>query len=273
VQADETPIRYLAPGTGKAGQGYLWTLHRPGGDVLFQWHASRASDCLKDLLGVFRGILQCDGCSAYGTHPARNPGITLAACWAHARRKFHEALQTGQKPAAGPLKAIATIYGIEKELRQSRAGPEERAAIRQRDSAPILQSLRGDLLQLRGHPSVTPKSPLSRAIKYTLGLWPRLEVFLRHGEVEADTNLAENAIRPTAVGTKNWLFVGCREAGQRAAVLDTIIENCRRLGINTREYLEDVLTRLAMKESETAGLTPANWLRARQADPESGPSA
>lgn len=266
LQADETPIRYLAPGTGKTGLGYLWALHRPGGDVLFQWHASRGSACLEDLLGGFRGILQCDGYSAYGTHAARNPGITLAACWAHARRKFHEALQTGQALAAGPLKAIARFYGIEKELRQSRAGPEERAAIRQRDSAPILQSLRVDLAQLRGHPTVTPKSPLGRAIKYTLGLWPRLEVFLWHGEVEADTNLTENAIRPTAVGKKNWMFVGGEDTGERSAVIYTIIESARRHGHEPAAYLKDVLQRLpGMKAGELDALLPLNWLPAGQA--------
>jgi transposase len=219
LQADETPVRYLAPGTGKTGLGYLWTLHRPGGDVLFQWHASRGSACLEDLLGGFRGILQCDGYTAYGTHAARSPGITLAACWAHARRKFHEALRTGQKLAAGPLKAIATLYGTEKELRHSRAGPQERRAVRQRDSVPVLETLRDDLVQLRCHPAVLPKSPLGRAIDYTLGLWPRLEVFLKHGEVEADTNLTENAIRPTAVGKKNWLCVSRKEVNdvRRAA--------------------------------------------------------
>lgn len=115
LQADETPVRYLAPGAGKAGLGYLWTLHRPGGDVLFQWHASRGSACLEGLLGGFRGILQCSGYSAYGTHAARNPGVKLAACWAHARRKFHEALQTGRSLATGPLKAIANLYAIDKE--------------------------------------------------------------------------------------------------------------------------------------------------------------
>ena len=190
-------------------------------------------------------------------------------CLAHARRKFHEALQTGQKLAAGLLKAIARIYGIEKELRQSRAGPEERAAIRLLDSAPILESLRGDLLQLRGHPTVTPKSPLGSAIKYTLGLWPRLEVFLRHGEVEADTNLTENAIRPTSVGKKNWMFVGGEDTGERSAVIYTLMESARRHGHDPAAYLKDVLERLpGMKAGEIDSLLPANWRPAgHAADP------
>jgi len=266
LQADETPVKYLAPGTGKTGQGYLWALHRPGGDVLYQWHASRGSACLEDLLGGFRGILQCDGYSAYGTHAARHSGITLAACWAHARRKFHEALQTGQALAGGPLKAIAGLYTIEKDLRQSRAGPEERAAVRQRHGAPILDLLRRDLVQLRGHPSVLPKSPLGRAIDYTLGLWPKLEVFLRHGEVEIDNNPIENAIRPTAVGKKNWLFVGGEDTGERSAIIYTIVVSAKRHGHEPYAYLKDLLERLpGMKAGEIDILLPLNWQPAGQA--------
>lgn len=266
LQADETPVKYLAPGTGKAGQGYLWALHRPGGDVLYQWHASRGSACLKDLLGGFRGILQCDGYSAYGTHAARHPGITLAACWAHARRKFYEALQTGQTLAGGPLKAIAGLYTIEKDMRQSRAGQMERAAVRQRHGAPILDALRHDLVRLRGHASVLPKSPLGRAIDYTLDLWPKLEVFLRHDEVEIDNNPIENAIRPTAVGKKNWLFVGGEDTGERSAVIYSIIESAKRHGHEPYAYLKDVLERLpGMKSGDLDALLPTNWKPGSQA--------
>jgi transposase len=261
LQADETPVKYLAPGTGRTGQGYLWTLHRPdGGDVLYQWHASRGSGCLGDLLGGFRGILQSDGYQAYNVHASRRPGIAQAACWAHVRRKFHDALQTGQHPAAGPLRAIARLYLIEKDLRQSRAGPEQRALIRQRDSRSITEALREDLLRLRSDASVLPKSPLGRAIDYALALWPKLLTFLDHGEVEIDTNLTENAIRPTAVGKKNWLFVGGEGTGQTSAILYTLLESAKRHGHEPYAYLRDVLERLpAMKSSEIDLVLPRNW--------------
>jgi transposase len=261
LQADETPVKYLAPGTGKTGQGYLWTLHRPGGgDVLYQWHASRGSACLGDLLGGFQGILQSDGYQAYNVHAGKHPGITQAACWAHVRRKFHEALQTGQHHAAGPLRAIARLYLIEKDLRQSRAGPEQRALIRQREGQTIIERLREDLLRLRSDASVLPKSPLGRAIDYALTLWPKLLTFLSHGEVEIDTNLTENAIRPTAVGKKNWLFVGGEGTGQTSATLYTLIESAKRHGHEPYAYLRDVLERLpAMKRSEIDLLLPRNW--------------
>ena len=260
LQVDETPVKYLAPGTGKTGQGYLWVLHRPGGDVLYQWYPSRKQACLRDLLGDFRGILQCDGYAAYGGHAARHPGIDLAGCWAHVRRKFHEALQTGQPLAAGPLQTIARLYLIENELRQTRAGPGERIEMRSKRSAPLLETLRQDLVRLRGHVSVLPKSPLGRAIDYTLGLWPKLEVFLRHGQVEIDNNRIENAIRPTAVGKKNWLFVGGEDTGERSAILYTIIESAKRHGHEPYAYLTDVLERLpATRTTGLDALLPTNW--------------
>jgi transposase len=161
------------------------------------------------------------------------------------RRKFHDALQTGQHLAAGPLRANARLYLIEKDLRQSRAGPEQRSLIRQRDSQPIIERLREDLLRLRADASVLPKSPLGRAIDYALRLWPKLLTFLTHGEVEIDTNLTENAIRPTAVGKKNWLLVGGESTGQTSAILYTLLESAKRHGHEPYAYLRDVLERLA----------------------------
>lgn len=267
LQADETPVKHLAPGTGKTGQGYLWVLHRPGGDVLYQWHPGRKQACLHDLLGDFHGILQCDGYAAYDGHASKRPGITLAACWAHVRRKFHDALQTGQPLAAGPLQTIARLYLIEKQLRETRAGPGEREVQRTKLSAPLLETLRIDLLRLRGHPSVLPKSPLGRAIDYTLGLWPKLQVFLHHGQVEIDNNRIENAIRPTAVGKKNWLFVGGEDTGGRSAILYTIIESAKRHGHEPYAYLKDLLERLpSTRTTELEALLPANW-RPREAGP------
>lgn len=218
------------------------------------------------MLGRFTGILQCDGYAAYQSHAGKHPGIELAACWAHVRRKFHEALQIGQTLAAGPLKAIGDLYAIETELRHARAGPAQRAAVRTRSSVPVLEALRHDLLRLRAHAAVTPKSPLGRAIDYTLGLWPKLEVFLRHGQVEIDNNGIENAIRPTAVGKKNWLFLGGEETGDRSAVIYTLIESAKRHGHEPYAYLKDVLERLpSLKVSGIGPLLPANWQPAEQA--------
>jgi len=194
------------------------------------------------------------------SNASKHSGIKLAACWAHARRKFHEALQTGQTLAAGPLKAIGKLYCIEKELRQTRAGPEERTRLRQTHIAPILHTLRHDLIVLRGHASVLPKIPLGRAIDYTLNLWPKLETFLHHGQVEADNNLIENAIRPTAVGKKNWLFIGGEDTGERSAILYTLIESAKRHSHEPYAYLKDLLEGLpSMTNRQLDSLLPENW--------------
>ena len=189
-------------------------------------------------------------------------------CHAHLRRKFFEAKDQQPKLVAWILRQIGHLYRIEKQLRDTKAGPALREAVRASQSRPIHQRLKTllDRLALR---AILPKSTLGKAIRYALSEWSKLQVYLSDGRIEIDNNLVENAIRPTKLGAKKWLFIGCREAGQRAAILYTIVENCRRLGIDTREYLEDVLTRLpGMTVSEAIHLTPANWLRSRQGKPQ-----
>lgn len=267
LQADETPVRYLEPGRGKCATGYLWVLHTPGpagdkGDLLFQWHPDRRAANLGELLGDgFGGTLQTDGYAAYESHAAARPGIILAACWAHARRKFHEALQTGQPLAAGPLQAIQALYRIETGLRASRAGPDERKQVRQARAAPLLEKLKPLLADLRQRPEILPKSPLGKAIGYTLALWSRLGVYACDGRIEIDNNLIENAIRPTAVGKKNWLFVGGEDTGQRSAILYTFIEGARRHGHDPEAYLADVLDRLTRmtNRDDLGALLPSSW--------------
>jgi transposase len=267
LEADETPVDHLDPGRGSTARGYLWAIHRAGGDVLYQWHPSRGHACLEELVAGFRGILQCDGYQAYNAHAAKHPHIILAGCWAHVRRKFFEAFEAGQALAAGPLETIGRLYQIEAPLRLSRAGPAERAAARQLHSRPLVDYFKTQLLTLRAGRMILPKSPLGRAVDYALGQWDKLQVFLTHGEVLIDNNGIENAIRPTAVGKKNWLFVGGEDTGQRSAILYTIIESAKRRGHEPYAYLKDLLERLpAMKARDIDQLLPANW------QPESQPA-
>ena len=164
------------------------------------------------------------------------------------------------------LRQYALLYQIETRLREAKAGPALRAAVRASESRMIFERLGKVFRRLALRTSILPKSQLGKALTYVLGNWERLGRFLTDGRIEIDNNLLENAMRPTKIGAKNWLFIGREEAGQSAAVLYTIVENCRRLGIDVREYLIDVLTRLpAMKASEAASLTPAKWLAARTA--------
>jgi transposase len=267
VQVDETPIDYLEPGHGRTKQGYLWTGSRPGGDVFFHWATSRAAACLAEVMPpTFTGTLQCDGYAAYRTfaHHHHQP-IVLAGCWAHVRRKFYESQANSPRLAGWLLGQIQHLYRIEARLRQQRAGPALRMAIRASECRPIVKRIERALLKLKASGRQLPQSPLGTALDYTLGLWPTLEVYLADGRVEIDNNLVENAIRPTAIGKKNWLFVGEADAGERSAIIYTVIECCRRRGLNPFAYLREVLTRLPnMTNRQIPEVTPAAWQKSQK---------
>ena len=267
VQVDETPIRYLAPGHGKAKLGYLWTCGVPRGDVIFHWETSRAAACLDKIIPVdFSGTIQCDGYEAYDCF-ARRRGerIVLAGCLAHVRRKFHEARETAPKVAGWFLKAFQNLYALEDRLRTTRAGPKLRQAERASLSRPVLARLRRALVRLKTQHRFLPRSLMGKAIDHALRQWPALLIFLEDGRLEIDNNLIENAIRPTAIGKKNWLFIGEAQAGERSAIIYTIIECCRRRGLDPFAYLRDVFTRLpSMTNWQVKDLTPEAWAKTQQ---------
>ena len=272
VEVDETPVKYLAPGTGKAQQGYLWAYRVPGGDTLFDWQAGRGHECLKAFVPEsFVGVMQCDGYRAYRTFARQREGITLAGCWAHTRRKFYDAFQIGEAKGQSGwiLRQIQHLYRIEERLRESRAGPALRQAVRHNESRPIAGRIHRALFRLKVSKRILPKSLLGKALHYTLEQWTELVVYLDHGRVEIDNNLVENAIRPTAIGKKNWLFIGAEGAGWRSAVIYSIVESCRNRGIEPFEYLRDVLTRLpSMTNWQIAEVTPNAWAQAKAASEE-----
>jgi transposase len=263
VQVDETPVRYLAPGNGKTKTGYFWTTSRPGGDAVYHWETSRGATCLENVLPVdFRGTLQCDGYAGYASFARRKEHIQLAACWAHARRKFYEARDQEPRIAGWLLHQIRHLYRIERELREHRAGPHLRAAVRAHQARPIYQRLHRVLTRLKMKRRYLPRSRMGLAIDYTLHLWPLLGVYLDDGRIEIDQNLVENAIRPTALGKKNWLFIGDAEAGERSAILYSIVESCRRRGLDPYAYLRHVLTQLPHATNwQVPDLTPEAWAK------------
>jgi transposase len=273
LQIDETPINYCG-GKGRAGgQGYLWVYLAPGEGVLYEWHTSRATACLNDMLEGFGGVIQCDGYGAYKRYARlrRNaiadgkelPKIELAACWAHARRKFYDAMSECPVEAGWILGQIQHLYRIESRLRKVRAGADLRDAVRASESRMIVERL-GKVLRVKT-PNHRPKSLMGEAIAYTRSLWDELSLYLGDGRVEIDNNLVENAVRPSALGKKNWLFFGSANAGERAAIIYTLLENCKRLGINPQEYLRDALTQLPQLDDirQAGELTPAKWAEAR----------
>jgi hypothetical protein len=271
LQADETPIRYLDRDVpGRSCQGYFWVYGPPGGNVIFEWQTSRGRAAPEAFLKNFSGKLQADGYAVYRRLVAdRNaalpaggavPDLILFACWAHARRKFHEAKDHDRR-TAWFLKQIGLLYALEHRLRQGHAGPRLRQAARAAEAAPILARIQRALD--RCGQRVLPQSLLGKAIAYTRELWPHLIAYVAHGEVEIDNNLIENAIRPTAIGKKNFLFIGHPDAGWRSAVIYSIVASCRRYQIDPAKYLQDVLTRLPdLKQSQVPEITPRVWAKA-----------
>ena len=186
--------------------------------------------------------------------------MVLAGCRAHVRRKFHEARDQSLKLSGWFLRQIQHLYRVESGLRESRAGTRLRAAVRAAESRTVVQRVHRALVHLRS--KVLPKSLFGSAISYALGQWPGMTVYLDDCRVEIDNNLVENDIRPTAIGKKNWLFVGEAGAGQPGAILHSVIENCRRRKIDPYAYLRDVLSHLpSMTTGQIAATTPAAWVQ------------
>jgi hypothetical protein len=163
------------------------------------------------------------------------------------------------------VRQIQHLYRVEARLREHRAGPRLRTAVRAHQSRPIVERLERALIQLKTSGRHLPQSLLGGAMDYTLGQWRTLKVYLDDGRVEIDNNLVENAIRPTAIGKKNWLFVGEAGAGERSAIIYTIIESCRRRGLDPYAYLREVLTRLPhMTNRQVPEVTPEAWSKTRR---------
>ena len=260
IQADETPIRCNDPDEKRGGtsQGWLWVISKPGGDVVFDWRLSRRHGELTALLGEYKGILQSDGYTAYPSFARAREGVAWVGCWAHARRYFFEALSEKPKAVQLVLRLIGQLYQLERQWDEENVG-EARAALRQEHFARPLRWLRRVVLGLRTQ--ALPRSLLGKACSYLLDHWEPLTAHLRYSQTRLDNNLVENAIRPSAIGKKNWLFIGHPDAGQRSAIIYSLVVSCQRHKKDPLAYLRDVLTRLpAMTNQDDLGaLTPARW--------------
>lgn len=210
LQVDETPIRYLDPdGKGHSGRGYLWAYGRPGGDLCFDWSLGRGKAAAEAIVHDFSGLLQSDGYAVYDSVCASRP-ITQLGCWAHARRKFYQAYDTEEEGAVHYLVLIRDLYAIEADLPEE-AIAETVAEIRAKHSAPVLAQIERSLAEdLDRH---LPRTAMAEAIGYTRSQWNKLTAYVEHGQARIDNNLTEQAIRPTKLGAKNWLFIGHPDAG------------------------------------------------------------
>jgi len=262
IQADETTVDVqMHDRRGQNHQAYLWQYGRPGAGVVFDFRLGRGRAGPKQFLGAFEGILQTDGYGAYDH--VGGPKMVHAACWAHARRKFFEAAKLN------PTDAVATrmvglmdeLFGIDAQAREQHLDHAGRHALRQQEARPLVGAIGKEIEAIRK--DSLPASALGRAASYTLSLWHRLTRFLEHPELELSNNLAENSMRPVALGRKNWIHVGSQQAGPKVAAILSIVESCRRLKLSIRKYLGDVLPGLAdLPVQLTATLTPAAWAAA-----------
>jgi transposase len=259
IQADETPVDVqMQEGRGRNHQAYLWQYGTPGGAVAFDFRLGRGRDGPKQFLQRFEGILQTDGYAAYDQ--VGGVGVVHAACWAHSRRKFVEAarLNPGDAMAAGTVALIDELFAIDGEARVQNLDHAARHVLRQQKAPAVLTKIREQIESCQR--VALPASALGKACHYTLALWTRLTCFLEHPQLELSNNLAENSMRPVAVGRKNWIHVGSAQAGPKVAAILSIVETCRRLKIPVREYLASVLTGLAnLSVQRLPELTPMAW--------------
>ena len=267
LQVDETPVKLMDPETkGKCATGYLWVAGRPGGDVIFEFKTRRNKECALELLGDFAGILQRDGYGVYGSVARDRPRIKESGCLAHGRRKFVDALADEPKEAEWWVAQIRKLYLIEQYARDQQMNSDQRLALRQERSVPIWGEMTARLEELKTREPFLPQSPMSKALTYARNEWAVWQVYLANGAIEIDNNLTENAIRPSAVGKKNWLFIGHPDAGWRSATIYSVLVSCRRRGINTWEYLRDLFDRLpGATNQQITDFTPAAWQKLRPA--------
>jgi transposase len=259
IQADETPVEVqMHEGRGKNHQAYLWQYGSPGGAVVFDFRLGRGREGPKQFLQHFEGILQTDGYAAYD-HVGGARAVH-AACWAHARRKFVEAVRLNPSDAMAARAAarIDELFAIDAEARHEHLDHAARQVLRQQKAPAVLDRIRRQIASCERE--ALPASALRKACRYTLALWPKLTRFLEHPELELSNNLAENSMRPIAVGRKNWIHVGSAQAGPKVAAILSIVETCRRLNIPVREYLVSVLPGLANVSLQRLDeLTPMAW--------------
>jgi len=261
LQADETPVRCNDPDEKHGGttEGWLWVISRPKDDVVFDWRLSRRHGELTSLIDGFAGILQSDAWGAYESYVRNHPEVTWVGCWAHARRKFFEAESENPKAVRFVLRIIGWLYECEARWDENNLTASNRRRHRQKHYPRPLYWLRKVVTGLRE--KARPKSGLGKACDYLLRHWIPLTKHLDCGETRLDNNLVENAIRPSAIGKKNWLFIGHPDAGQRSAIIYSIVVSCQRRKIDPLAYLRDVLSRLPTMTTrdDLDALTPARW--------------
>jgi hypothetical protein len=260
LQVDETPVKVLDPEVkGKAATGYLWFYSHPQGDVFLEFCTGRGREGPEKRLADFQGTIQTDAYAVYDSLRRQRPTVLKRlGCLAHIRRKWYKAAEESCAEAVWFIGQIRQLYLIEDHARDLSHADRK---TRRRQQAPALwRAMKQRAWALRAQPRFLPQSSLGKAVNYFLKEYTAVVGYLRDGQFQIDNNLVENDVRPSVVGRKRWLFIGHPDAGWRSAVIYTIIQSCRRRGLNPQEYLTDVLGRLpAMKNHEVKDVLPSRW--------------
>lgn len=262
LQLDDTPVMCQG-GRGEPNfRAYLWTFVNPQVNaVVYRFTSGRASQLLADEIGAFRGVLVGDGYSGNRAAADKVSGdIVIAGCWAHVARKFREAEQEAPGTAKLLGDDIRKLYEVEREADEAKLDREGRVALRRQKSRPILATIFSRTRRLRQQ--FSDAGTMAKAFDYVRNQRKELRQFLREGLVPLDNNACERAIRPVAIGRKNWLFAGSMRGGRAAAVIYTLVESCKLAGVDVLAYLADVLVRVATHPaSRIDELLPANWAK------------
>ena len=241
LQVDETPVKVLdhQDKKGKTHQGYHWVYNAPlQNAVFFDYCHGRGREGPMRLLKEFKGYLQTDGYGVYEWF-ARQNGITHIACMAHARRKFEQALDYDREKAGAVMQKIQELYAVEREAREAGLSPVQRKELRLDKSLPVMNELGKKIAEM--NKTAIPKSPMGIALNYATQRWDNLLNYLHDGSLEIDNNWVENAIRPNALGRKNYLFAGSHEGAKRAAMFYSFFGTCKKNNVNPFEWLKRVL--------------------------------
>ena len=262
---DESPVKMLDPGAGKTKLTYMWVLC--GGKAndppyrVYNFRENRQHHHAEKILKGFSGIVHSDKYGAY-ENLAQKKQFTWCPCWAHIRRKFFEAEHGDNQFREMVLNKIGELFSIERVAWEK--PPEERLKLRQEQAVPIIDLLTSAVKDKLENGRVLAKSNFREALGYYYSLTPYLKNYTLDPWAHIDNNVCERAVRPLAIGRKNWLFLGNHDGGEAAAITLSLIQTCRILNINPRVYLEDVMKKLmGFNSQKIAELLPDNWLKAR----------
>jgi len=236
IQCDETTIPIIDNEKHKTVKGYIWLVRAVMRDLVFFHydHGSRAKKVALHLFKDYQGVIQTDGYAVYDMYENKK-GVLHIGCWAHCRRRFDEALKEDKVRASYALEQIGLLYDVERRADQEKLTDEERSDLRSRLSYPIMVAF--EKWMVNEYPKVLPKGRIGQAIKYTYGIYHKLTRYHLDGRLKMDNNMAENAVRPIALGRKNWLFCGNHEAAENAAIMYSMLGCCKASGVNFRDWL------------------------------------